>query len=626
MDKARILVVEDEHLIAEDIQERLKNFGYEVPAIADGGEAAVAQAAVLQPDLVLMDIRLRGDMDGIETARVLRERFNVPVIYLTGEADGATLERAKATEPLGFLLKPIEEKRLYSTIEIALYKHRMDRRLRRIERWFGTALKSIGDAVMVTDTQGLVTFMNPMAEKLTGWRTAEAARRPLTEVYQTVNAETREKLESLVPQALLEGVVAGATNRAVLVSRKGTETPIDDSAAPIRDAAGNITGIVLTFRDVSERQRVEQALHESEERFRLLVEGVQDYAIFMLDPAGKVTSWNSGAERLLGYRSDEIIGAHLARFFTPLDVRRAKPEQNLEQASLQGRAEDEGWRVRKDGSRFQANVIIAALRDEQSRLLGFAQVTRDITGLKQAEKQLKDSREQLRALAAYLQSVREEERTRIAREVHDELGQALTGLKMDIAWLEKKFTDLRELPTLRPLRLKTRKMPGLVDEIISKVRKIATELRPGVLDDLGLEAAIEWQIQDFQKRTRIKCEFTSNLKDIQLSPDSATAVFRIFQETLTNIVRHANATRVRIRLEATRGKLLLEVHDNGRGMTARDISGAKSLGLLGMRERAMMLDGEVTIVGRRGKGTTVGLRIPLVHPEETRNPRPSCES
>src|SRR5947208_8764191 len=171
---------------------------------------------------------LLGDMDGIETALVRRERFNVPVIYRTGEADGATLERAKATEPLGFLLKPIEEKRLYSTIEIALYKHRMDRRLRRIERWFATALKSIGDAVMVTDTQGRVTFMNPMAEKLTGWKSSEAAAKPLTEVYQTVNAETREKLESLVSQALLEGAVAGATNRAGLISRNGADTALDD--------------------------------------------------------------------------------------------------------------------------------------------------------------------------------------------------------------------------------------------------------------------------------------------------------------------------------------------------------------------------------------------------------------
>ena len=167
---------------------------------------------------------------------------------------------------------------------------------------------------------------------------------------------------------------------------------------------------------------------------------------------------------------------------------------------------------------------------------------------------------------------------------------------------------------VRPLQQKTREMPEVVDGIISTVRKIATELRPGVRDDLVLEAAIDWQIQDFQKRTGIRCEFTSNLKDIRLCPDRATAVFRIFQETLTNIARHAGATRVNIKLEAGGGKLLLEVQDNGRGVTARDLSGSRSLGLLGMRERAVMLDGEVNIIGRRGKGTTVGLRIPLIRP------------
>ena len=153
-------------------------------------------------------------------------------------------------------------------------------------------------------------------------------------MYQTVSAETRERIESLMAEALREGVVVGLTNRAVLISRTGAETPIDDSAAPIRDIAGNITGVVLTFRDVSERQRAQQALQESEERFRLLVEGVQDYAIFMLDPAGHVTSWNAGAERLLGYRPDDILGAHLARFSTAPDVRRGKPDQNLELAKL----------------------------------------------------------------------------------------------------------------------------------------------------------------------------------------------------------------------------------------------------------------------------------------------------
>ncbi len=617
MEKARILVVEDESLVAEDIAARLKRSGYEVPAVAHSGAEALQKAAETRLDLVLMDVRLKGDMDGVEAARRLTERHNLPVIYLTGDAEDTTLVRAKATEPLGYLLKPIEEKRLYATIEIALYKHRMESRLRRIERWFATALKSIGDAVIVTDTNGQITFMNPIAEKLTGWKASVAVGKPLNEIYRIVDAQTRASIESRVSEALRDGVVVSPTNVTRLMSRSGTETAIDDSAAPVRDVAGKITGVVLTFRDVSERQRAEQALQESEERFRLLVEGVQDSAIILLDPAGRVANWNAGAERLLGYRASEITGQPCSRFFTPQDIRRGKPERLLELVRSQGRVEEEGWRVRKDGSRFQADVITAALRDEQEQVVGFAKITRDITERKQAEKQLRDSREQLRALAAYLQSVREEERTRIAREVHDELGQALTGLKMDLAWLEKKMSELTSLSALRPLKGKISALPEIVDSIITTVRKIATELRPGVLDDLGLEAAIEWQIQDFQSRTGIRCAFTSNLKDVPLDRERATAVFRIFQETLTNIVRHAQATRVNIRLERRGDKLVLEVQDNGRGMNGRGLSGAKSLGLLGMRERALMLNGEVKIVGHRGRGTTVGLHIPLLRPGES---------
>ncbi len=246
----------------------------------------------------------------------------------------------------------------------------------------------------------------------------------------------------------------------------------------------------------------------------------------------------------------------------------------------------------------------------------FTGFVRDITERKRAEKQMRDSREQLRALAAYLQSVREEERARIAREVHDELGQTLTGLKVDLTWLERKMTEVGGAGELPQCEERLRELPGRVDAIIGTVRKIATELRPPVLDDLGLEAAIEWQIQEFEKRTGITCRFHSSLKRADLDPDRATAVFRIFQETLTNVVRHAHATQVNIYLREEEDKLILEVQDNGRGLTGRELSGSKSLGLLGMRERATMLDGEVNIIGRQGKGTTVGVRIPIHRPEE----------
>ena len=225
---------------------------------------------------------------------------------------------------------------------------------------------------------------------------------------------------------------------------------------------------------------------------------------------------------------------------------------------------------------------------------------------KQTEEQLRSSKEQLRALSAHLQSIREEERTLIAREIHDELGQELTGLKMDLSWLIKRLSAGQE-----QLVKKVESMLKLIDTTIQSVRRISTKLRPGVLDDLGLTAAIEWQAQDFQTRTMIQCEFRSNLKEVDLDRDRSTTIFRILQETLTNVARHASATRVNIYLNEAAASLVLIVVDNGRGITEKEILDAKSLGLLGMRERALVFGGEVKISGAPGKGTTITLKIPL---------------
>ncbi|MCZ6624106.1 MAG: GAF domain-containing sensor histidine kinase, partial [Deltaproteobacteria bacterium] len=234
------------------------------------------------------------------------------------------------------------------------------------------------------------------------------------------------------------------------------------------------------------------------------------------------------------------------------------------------------------------------------------QLEKDIIEQKQAEEELKRSREQLRHLARHLQSVRETERSSIAREIQDELGQVLSGLKMDLSWLRRKLSKDQH-----SLLVKTKSMLDLIDQTIQTVRKISTELRPGALDELGLTAAIEWQFQEFQNRTGIKGAVSSHLEEIHSDQARSTAVFRIFQEALTNIARHAKATRVNISLQEEGGSMILQVTDNGRGIKESKIFDGKSLGLLGMRERALPLGGEVAISGRRGEGTTVTVRIPL---------------
>jgi len=264
MAKAQILVVEDEGIIAQDIQNTLKKLGYAVPAIAYSGKEGIEKAQEIQPDLVLMDIVLGGGIDGIEAAEQIRRRFHIPVVYLTAYADEKTLQRAKITEPFGYILKPFEEKELYITIEMALYKHEMERRLKESQQWLTTTLKSIGDAVIATDINGCVIFMNPIAESLTGWKQKEASGKHLKKVFNIINEKTGKQVDDPVTRVLREGIVVGLANHTILISKDGTRRSIDDSGAPIKDENGKIIGVVLVFRDVSEKRRIEQELMKAD--------------------------------------------------------------------------------------------------------------------------------------------------------------------------------------------------------------------------------------------------------------------------------------------------------------------------------------------------------------------------
>jgi signal transduction histidine kinase len=238
-------------------------------------------------------------------------------------------------------------------------------------------------------------------------------------------------------------------------------------------------------------------------------------------------------------------------------------------------------------------------------------VGRDITEHQQAAEHLENSRAELRALSAQLQSVREEERMRISREIHDELGQVLTGLKMDVVSLARRMSDATATRDWRQLKERAQSIAELINNAILTVRRISTELRPGLLDAVGLTAAIEWQAKEFENRTGIKCRLGLPDADVILDQNRSVAVFRIFQEILTNVTRHAQASEVNIILEAREADLFLEARDNGRGIRASEFSNPKSLGLLGMRERTLLLGGEFNIRGVQGKGTTVTVRIPL---------------
>jgi signal transduction histidine kinase len=262
---------------------------------------------------------------------------------------------------------------------------------------------------------------------------------------------------------------------------------------------------------------------------------------------------------------------------------------------------------RMDGTPVRIEGHYLCVYDDLGRITGHLGIQRDITDRHRSVAEIAQSREELRALAARLESVREEERTRIARELHDELGQALTGLKLDLAWMERRLN--RHSPS--DLGQRCASLLGRLDEVMIQVRRIVTELRPSVLDQLGLADAIEWQAQDFAARMGLALDLRIDCA-CDLPPDAmASAVFRSLQEALNNVAKHANAHRLRVALRTDADSLSLDVSDDGRGITLEEQRGSHSLGLLGLRERAIAWGGTVTISGDATSGTTVALRLPL---------------
>ena len=352
--------------------------------------------------------------------------------------------------------------------------------------------------------------------------------------------------------------------------------------------------------------KVERALKETEERHRLMVENMNE-GIALIGKRGEITYINDKFLKARGYETEEVEGRPLADF---LDQRSARAFSSLLRQLRKGvRSSSElVWKGKKS-SPTHTIVSPTPIFGARGAFRGAILVITDITERRQVEEALNTSREELRNLYQHLHSVREQESKRIAREIHDELGQALTALKMDLSWLLRHLPDQLEYKQF--VRDKTQRMMSLIDKTISTVQKISAELRPGLLDDLGLLPAIEWQAQEFQSRTEIRCHFGfGGGADLKVHPDCATALFRILQEALTNIVRHAEASQVKIKLREIKGTIELSIDDDGRGITTAQIHSPDSLGIIGMRERLRPFGGELRLSGAPGKGTTVTVRVP----------------
>jgi PAS domain S-box-containing protein len=493
-------------------------------------------------------------------------------------------------------------------------------RLRRSEQSLQTTLYSIGDGVLATDAQARLTRINPVAERLTGWPESEAIGRPIEEVFHIVNEKTRAPAVNPVARVLADGVVVGLANHTAHISRSGSEYPIADSGAPILDAKGKAEGAVLVFRDVTEERRAEEALRQSEERLRLMVSSVRDYALYMLDPVGRVASWNPGAELINGYRAEEILGQDFSRFFTPEDVDAGKPARELEIARTRGRFEEEGWRVRKDGTRFWANVVVTPIRDASDGLVGFVKITRDLSERRHAEEErlrLAQAKEAIRLRDEFLSIASHELKTPLTalqlqlRSIRGQVGTDGNGLAQKVD---------------RAIRVGDR-MANLIEALLD-VSRISTgrlKLTLEPLDLLDLAREVVERLRE--SSAAAKCTLSLEGRGPIEGHWDRLRVEQVVTNLLSNAIKYAPGRAIHVSVTRGDSEAVLQVRDSGAGIaeeqlpriferferadSARNYSGM-GLGLYVAREITEAHGGTIVAANLPDGGAVFTVRLPLV--------------
>ncbi len=387
MVRANILVVEDNAAAAGDMQLRLEAMGYAVPCVAFSADESVNQARRHRPGLILMKVMLPGAMDGIDAAGRILMTEDIPVIYLAEYADEEILERAKMTEPYAYLINPVSDQQLQSNIEIALYKYGVNRKSKANEKRLFTVLRSIGDAVIATDMNENIRFMNPAAESLTGWSNNESAGRPVETVFRIVNEETGEKVQSPVQRVLETGLVSGLANHTLLIAKNGTKIPIDDSGAPVKDEKGNIMGAVLVFHSIVERRKAEKLVIQTKQDWEDTFNTITDM-ITIHDKDFNIIRANMSAKNFLGLPPP---GINSRKCFTYYHGTNAPPKGCPSCKCLETH-EPTAFEIFEPHLNIEIEIRSIPRFDRDNRFIGLIHVVRDITERKKIENEIKKAK------------------------------------------------------------------------------------------------------------------------------------------------------------------------------------------------------------------------------------------
>ncbi len=650
MAEEKILVVEDDSIIAMEIQSRLESMDYNVVDILAYGEDVLDKASEHMPDLILMDIILKGEMDGIDTCEALKEKFDIPVIYLTAHADVATLERAKLTDPFGYILKPFVNRELQTSIDMALYKHRMGMKLKESERWLATILKNVADGVIATDADGKLKFMNPVAELLTGWKQSEALGKSSSEVFKIVNEDNDGPAEDLIKKVLKQGIVIGQATNVLLVSNRGVKIPVLGIAAPIRDDHGQIMGSVLAFQDITELKQAQKTLQESEEKFRNLVEASSDW-VWEVDSDFRYVYSSPKVEELLGYQPEEVIGKTLFDFMTGSEA------SKVEKITAEFIRQQESFKclvnrnIHKDGHTVVLETSGVPVFSADGDIIGYRGIDRDVTEREKAGQELKKKTEELQKNKELL----EEKNTQLSR-LNSRLAESQGELKELNISKDKFFSilahDLRSPfnSLLAFSKLLTEEYDNLTNEekkkFISNINNSTNNLYHLVENLLEWSRIQTGKLQSDPKDLDLN-EFTSGIiytllgnamnKNIELVNDVESETFvhadeRMLNSVLQNLVSNAiKFTRqngnVTVASKKVGRMVEITVKDTGIGINSDDLQKlfridiqhsttgtanerGTGLGLILCKELVMKCGGDISVTSELNVGTTFKFTLP----------------
>lgn len=644
MSHANVLIAEADASAADQLKNHLEGSGYRVVGTAFSDQDTMHMIERAKPDIILMSIRLIGSQGGIRTGSLIHQLHDLPVVYMIDQGSQATIRRAVATGPFGYIFRPFDDKQIFATIETALIRHQLERRIQQSRQWLNTTLKSIGDGVIATDERGLIRFINPAAIKLTGWQQADTAERAFSEVFSLVDPTSHEQIaladtcDRSLPGYSRQGF------EGLLRSKDGKFILVEANITPIEDGKGNVYGTVLVFRDITQQREATLEIKRQANRAEALVQAAsqlnaQHDLETVLNTICEITNRTLQATSTVAllrdpgrdvFRNMAIFSKDQSswtcrenRFEIPSELLQELLSgehpvvviQDVQRYSELNIYEDLKTKTLAMAALFQGSDLLGVLisvfaqkqymlpEDEFALFRGLADQASSAIRSAELFEQVRAGRERQRKLAKSLVDVQEAERRHIAQELHDHLGQVLTGLQFMLENTKKQATGTQ--------RSSLEEIQRTVSDVIGQVREMSLNLRPSMLDDMGLLPTLHWHIDRYTKQTGIHVNFHCIEFPERLPPEIETAAYRIVQEALTNVARYAQVREVFVGLVIQEKTLWVEILDKGKGFDSSVDLDRPTSGLGGMRERASLVGGYLTMRTFINQGTQILAALPL---------------